>query len=132
MKQSTKGDNMKLTCQQIEDRLRASFETLDDNNPIFVTHEDFLCEVAKIAKEQFDGDTVVFPGRNPRFPETDGLHTYTWSVYSREELPPIQTGKHGEPIHVIDAHVWRDAFEVEAQVKLDCAHSFIVYGVSVK
>lgn len=111
---------MKLTCQQIEERLRAVFETLDDNNPIFVTHEDFLCEVAKIAKEQFEGDTVVFPGRNPRFPETDGLHTYTWSVHFREA------------IHVIDVHVWRDAFEVEAQVKLDCAHSFIVYGVSVK
>ena len=123
---------MKLTCQQIEDRLRASFATLDDNNPIFVTHEDFLCEVAKIAKEQFDGDSVVFPGRNPRFPKTDGLHTYSWIVNYREELPPIQTGKHGEPIHVKDAHVWRTAFEVEAQVKLDSAHSFIVYEVYVK
>ena len=123
---------MMLTCQQIADRLRASFETLDENNPISVTHEDFLCEVAKIAKEQFKGETVVFPGRNPRFPETDGLHTYTWLVNYRKELPPIQTGKHGEPIHVKDTHVWRTAFEVEAQVKLDSAHSFIVYGVAVK
>lgn len=123
---------MKLTCQQIEDRLRASFETLDEANPIFVTHEDFLCEVAKIAKEQFEGDTVVFPGSNPRFPETDRLHTYSWFVHYRKEVPPIQTGAHGEPIHVKYDHVWRDAFEVEAQVKLDSAHSFIVYGVSVK
>ena len=123
---------MKLTCQQIEDRLRASFETLDEDNPIFVTHEDFLCEVAKIAKEQFEEETVVLPGSNPRFPDTDGLITYRWSVHSRKELPPIQTGKHGEPIHVKDAHVWRDAFDVEAQVKLDCANSFIVYGVAVK
>lgn len=123
---------MMLTCQQIENRLRASFETLDEANPIFVTHEDFLCEVDKIVKELFGGNTVVFPGRNPRSPETDGLHTYTWLAHYRRELPPIQTGKHGEPIHVKDAHVWRTAFEVEAQVKLDSAHSFIVYGVSVK
>lgn len=116
---------MKLTCQQIEDRLRASFETLDDDNPIFVTHEDFLCEVAKIANEQFDEDTVVFPGPNPTFPEHAGLHQYSWSVHIRKEVPPIQTGAKYD-------HVWRDAFEVEAQVKLDSAHSFIVYGVTVK
>lgn len=109
---------MKLTCQEIEERLRASFETLDEDNPIFVTHEDFLCEVAKIAREQSEWESVVFPGRNPCFPETDGLHTYTWVVKYRKELQR--------------EHVWRTAFEVDAQVKLDSANSFIVYGVSVK
>lgn len=105
---------MKLTCQQIEERLRASFETLDEDNPIFVTHEDFLCEVAKIAREQLGEDSVVVPDRNPRFPENEGLHAYTWSVRTK------------------GAHSWRTAFEVVAQVKLDSAQSFIVYGVSVK
>lgn len=123
---------MKLTCQQIEDRLRATFVTLDEENPIYVTHEDFLSEVGKIAREQFDEDTVVFHGTNPRFPEHAGLHEYTWEVHYRKELPPIQTGEHGEPVHVKNAHVWRDAFSVEAMVELDSAHSFKVYEVKVK
>ncbi len=122
---------MKLTCQQIEDRLRAVFETLDPENPIFVTHEDFLSEVGKIAREQFDEESVVFPGNNARFPDHKGLHPYSWSVHIRKELPPIQTGEHGEPIHVPNAHVWRDAFEVEAMVEIDCCHSFKVFSIRV-
>lgn len=123
---------MKMTCQQIEDRLRSAFETLDNDNPIYVTHDDFLSEVGKIAREQFGEDTVVFPGLNPRVPEHDGLHQYSWSVHIRKELPPIQTGEHGEPVHVPNAHVWRDAFEVEAMVEIDCCHSFKVYGIAVR
>lgn len=122
---------MKMTCQQIEDRLRAQFETIDPENPIFVTHQDFLFEVGKIAREQFDEDTVAFPGPNPTFPEHAGLHQYSWSVHIRKDLPPIQTGEHGEPVHVPNAHVWRDAFEVEAMVKIDCCHSFIVFSIRV-
>ena len=123
---------MKLTCQQIEDRLRATFETLDSHNPIYVTHEDFLSELGKIAREQFGDSCVVLPGSNPTVPEHDGLHRYSWSVHVRKELPPIQTGEHGEPVHVPNAHVWRDALEVEAMVEIDCCHSFKVYGISVK
>ena len=123
---------MKLTCQQIEDRLCATFETLDNHNPIYVTHEDFLSEVGKIAREQFGDSCVVLPGDNPTVPEHDGLHRYSWSVHVRKELPPIQTGEHGEPVHVPNAHVWRDALEVEAMVEIDCCHSFKVYGISVK
>ena len=41
---------MKMTFQQIEERLRADFETLDPENPIFVTHQDFLCELGKNAR----------------------------------------------------------------------------------
>jgi hypothetical protein len=123
---------MKLTCQQIENKLRADFETLDNENPIYVTHEDFLSEVGKIARDQFGEDTVVFPGPNPRVPEHDGIHKYSWSVHIRKEVPPIQTGEHGEPIHVKERYVWRDAFEVEAMVDIDCCHSFKVYAVSVR
>ena len=122
---------MKMTFQQIEDRLRAAFETLDPENPIFVTHQDFLSELGKISREQFDEDTVVFPGPNPNLPEHSGLHQYSWSVHFRKELPPIQTGAHGEPVHVPNAHVWRAAFVVEAMVEIDCCHSFKVFSIRV-
>ena len=123
---------MKLTCQQIEDRLRAAFETIDNDNPIYVTHQDFLAEVGRIAREQFGENCVVFPGNNPTFPEHEGLHQYSWSVHVRKELPPIQIEAHGEPVHVPTAHVWRDAFEVEAMVEIDSCMTFKVYAIAVK